>query len=82
MFGLSAVVFWACEILQLFSAVFYMVRAVCKVKFGFVIRGEKKKVTQLETLVFFIEPICFPLSVASSVKALYTNCAGRLLSLQ
>jgi len=43
MSDLSAVVFWASEILQLFSAVFYMVRAVCKVKFGSVIRAKKKR---------------------------------------
>ena len=79
--GWNAVVFCACEITQLLSAVFYMVRAVRKFEFGFVIRA-KKRVTQLQRLMLFTEFICFPLSVASSVKALYTRCAGRLLHLQ
>jgi hypothetical protein len=39
-FGLSAVVFCACEIIQLFSAVLYMVRTVRKFEFGFVM-GER-----------------------------------------
>ncbi len=79
--GWSAVVFCACEIIQLFSVVFCVVRGVCKFEFGLVI-STKKGNSVTERLMFFIESIFFPLSVVLGVTALCPSWAGGLLSLQ
>jgi hypothetical protein len=77
--GWSAVVFCACETMQLFSVVFCVVRAMYKFDFRLVTNGTPYKLWPVER-----EPcsntglLCF----CTSVKGLYPCCTGQLHSLE
>ena len=82
--GRSAVVFCACEIIQLFSVQFYVHRAVHKCNFRLVINGEKKKEKLRDTMIimFVTESVCTPPNAVASVEGLYASCAGQLHCLE
>lgn len=67
-FGLSAVVFFKCEIIQLFSAMLSVVRVVHKLAFRLV-TNESPSHAMIETHPFDRNDI-FPLIVVASVKGL------------
>jgi hypothetical protein len=81
-FGWRAAVFCACEIIQLFSVAFYLVRAVLKFNFRLV-TNERKKLRHavVQTHFFWEDPYGFPPTVVASVKGLYPRCGGQLHSL-
>jgi hypothetical protein len=77
--GWSAVVFCACEIIQLFSLVFCVVRAVHNFDFRLVINEEKLRRALIETHVFWkdLYVFAFPSSrmLRDCTQAVQVNCS-------
>jgi hypothetical protein len=85
-------VFCACEIIELLSVVFYVVKAVHMVDFKLVINKTPNKQrlvfvkklghVVIETHVFWTGATCFPTTVVTSVTGLYPRCAGQMCSVK
>jgi hypothetical protein len=75
----SAVVFCECEIIQLFSVVFFVFRAVHKFYFRFVINKTTTSYSDRDSCLGQCQ--CLLPTAVSNVKGLYPRSAGRLHSL-
>jgi hypothetical protein len=77
--------FFACEVLQLFSVVLYVVRDVHKFDFRLFINETPNKWRPVERrscsdtgLMFLTGSICLPSTVVASVNVHYPRCARHL----
>jgi len=86
----SAVVFCVCEITQLFSEVFWVVRAVHTFDFRFVMNETCNKWRPIfvykttscsDRDSWLRQDLCFPPIILASVEGLYPGCAGQMHSL-
>jgi hypothetical protein len=82
--GRSAVVFCACELIQFYSVMFCVARAVYKFDFRLVINATPNKLRPMERrscMLMFFERMYIFLSNVASVKGLDLRCKDQLHSL-
>ena len=87
--GSNAVVFCACEITQLFSAVSYVVRTVPKFDFRLVINDNTKQIAisgmkaiRRQRLMILTGSVCFHHTVMASIDGILPSCEGQMRSLE